>query len=289
MPQIIACPFCQQQFTISEDQYAGYVGSQVTCSSCQRTFNVVQEGTTLKAVAPASGPPPIAMAYTAPMSAKTGQTNGLAIAGLICSIAGFFTCGLGSIAGIICSILGLRKSNKTGTGRGMAIAGIIIGGIWLLLVPSILLPSLARAREKANQIKCAHNLRSIGQSAMLYAQDNLRLGGPYGPGFDRLVQTQAISTQVFQCPSDSSAGTGQLTGGPCSYIWLGQNLKMSSNPQCVLAYEPLSNHGREGSNLLFADGHVEFIGKRDAAAMIKQLEQGTNPPKLNGLPSEPEQ
>ncbi|MDB5296452.1 MAG: putative major pilin subunit [Phycisphaerales bacterium] len=47
---------------------------------------------------------------------------------------------------------------------------VVIGIIALLI--SILLPSLTRAREQANRIKCGSNLRQIALGAIVYANDN---------------------------------------------------------------------------------------------------------------------
>ena len=56
------------------------------------------------------------------------KTNGIAIAGFILS---FFV----AIAGLICAIIGLHRANKEldGSGRGLAIAGIVISCLSLLV------------------------------------------------------------------------------------------------------------------------------------------------------------
>ena len=79
-------------------------------------------------------PPPQPGDYGYPPPPQATGTNGWAIASLVCSVFGWL-CVIGGILGIIFGFLALGQIRQTGQkGRGMAIAGIVIGAIVTAIV-----------------------------------------------------------------------------------------------------------------------------------------------------------
>jgi len=100
---------------------------------------------------------------------------------------------------------------------------VVIGIIAVLI--AILLPALASARESANRIKCASNLRSLGQCIYLFAHDykdrvpeaqdtpSSGAGGwnptwMYTKDYFVLVDTYGANQKLFICPSSPLAEQG---------------------------------------------------------------------------------
>jgi len=132
------------------------------------------------------------------------------------------------------------------------------------MLASVLLPPLNRARETANRVKCASNMRQIGMGILMYANDHQ---GNYPPDLGTLVKTGSVTAAVFVCPSAKTSPPGQMTrdesadwvNANSDYIYIGANLKQGADPSVVVCYEKDDDHGGNGMNLLFADGHVEFM------------------------------
>ncbi len=133
------------------------------------------------------------------------------------------------------------------------------------MVASIALPSLSRARELSKRTVCAADLRGIGQAMYIYAQDDNK----FPPGFDAVVKANYTTPRQFICPSTAAT---EADGLDACYVYIpGQ--RPDSNPTNVLVYEKPENHGGEGSNVLFVDGHVEFMTNDQVKRLVRETRE----------------
>ena len=161
--------------------------------------------------------------------------------------------------------------------------------LWILLslivIGSNLVPLMMYVAERLNRAKCSDNLRALGQCLLLYTNDTK---GQYPDSLGTLALTEDITAGVFVCPSSSTSAPRDLpadqlrdwVNANSDYIYIASNLPYGTDPRIVLAYEKPQNHGGDGINILFQDGHVAFYDREEYPQIVKQLEARINPPKL---------
>jgi prepilin-type processing-associated H-X9-DG protein len=218
------------------------VGTLVRCPLCNATFTVGAPMAPPTVVSPAvTGRPP---------------RQGLAVAALICGIGGLVLCPLVGIVGLVMGIVALLRANRDPReygGKGLAIGGICTGAISMLLFPlmiAILLPSLSRARELSKRLVCSANMAGINSAMQTY---QMQFRSP-PPDLQALLASGLTTPRQLVCPS-SKATPSDSKDGYVLVTETGAKPRMDD----VVIYEKRENHGGEGANVLFGDGHVEFV------------------------------
>ena len=161
---------------------------------------------------------------------------------------------------------------------GWAIALVVCS--CLLVVPilaALLLPALARAKYRAQEINCRNNMKQMGLAFRTFAIDNdgnfpfnlstnkggtLELCRPGSDGFDRnsayhfqVMSNELSTTKILVCPADSTKQPAlnfeSLQPENVSYqVHSGKNVT-ETNPEEVLAVCPIHN------NVALCDGSVQ--------------------------------
>jgi prepilin-type processing-associated H-X9-DG protein len=222
------------------------------------------------------------MAPAAESAAPSGEavgpvkTSGLAITSLVLGILGAFTCGVTALIGLILGIIALVKiKNSRGAlgGNGLALAGTIVSAIFVFMIPifaAMLLPALAKAKQRAQAVHCMNNVKQLSLAVRMYAADNKDQYPPATNWCDTL-QSQVGSTNPFHCPADFS-------GGRCSYAFnarVGGAEVGNVDPNTVVIFEAKGGWNVSGGKELvpansrhghltvvgFADGHVEQVSE----------------------------
>ena len=205
------------------------------------------------------------------------KTSRLAVASFVLALLCFLTCFITAIPAVLCGLFGLlRIESSKGQlkGKGLAITGIVIPGISIVVVPllmAILMPALARVRTLAQETVCATNMSELGNAAFIYANDNNNTLPTPSKWCDLLIENTDVSEELFHCSGASE--------GLCNYAINKniENIGADTPPDIVLLFETspgwnqsggpeiltTDNHKGEGCNVMYTDGRVEFVRKKD--------------------------
>lgn len=91
----------------------------------------------------------------------------------------------------------------------------------IAILAAILFPVFARAREKARQTSCASNLKQLGLSLAMYAQDYdgglpwhcRAIPNDSSTGWNTQLYPYVRNEELYHCPSDAWRNRSRLCGG----------------------------------------------------------------------------
>ena len=218
--------------------------------------------------------------------ATEAKTSRCAIASLVCGIVGPCTVGLASVAGIILGIVGLVKIKNNPAamkGRGLAIAGIVVSGLGILLLPvlgilvAIMMPAVFGAREMAYSASSANNVRQLCMTANQYALSHRQKLLP-ADTWPEVFQQEGLSPQVMADPADVGGGrayamNAALAGGTPAVPDPGRTvLFFECRPGAPPSGGPdlLPERPRHAGRYVigFLDGHVESVPPENIRSLI---------------------
>jgi len=214
-----------------------------------------------------SSPPPL----PANTPTVTPKTSGMAITSLVLGILGLF-CGITALVGLILGIVAMVKVKNSGgklRGHGIALAGTIVSGVFLTLIPffilsAMLLPALAKAKQKAQGINCINNEKQLALAVRIYSDDHTNRF-PQAASWCDAITNELGSTKIFICPASHSDSRSD-------YAF---NVKLSGldenevNPSTVMLFETDAGWNANG-------GPELMIGKpRHARMFVVALADGS--------------
>jgi prepilin-type processing-associated H-X9-DG protein len=214
-------------------------------------------------------PPPLPEAAPA-------KTSGMAITSLVLGILGMFTCGLTALFGLIFGIIAMIKVNKSGgklKGFGLALAGTIVSGIFLFMIPifaAMLLPALSAAHDKAREINCVNNEKQLALAVRMYSDGNKNQLPPAATWCDA-IKTTVGSEKIFRCPAVNSNSNSR-----CDYAF---NSKLDGmdeskiNPQTVMLFESDGGWNANGGpeSMISKPRHARMFVVAFADGSVQQL------------------
>jgi len=122
------------------------------------------------------------------------------------------------------------------------------------------------SRERARRVHCMNNLSQIARATQVYRIDHSNAW----PRSILDLTNDLQNPKVFRCIS-----TGQQAGALTNVQeWTDYVFCSPPGENTVLAYCAPENHENRGSNIVFADGSVQFLKPEEFADVLKNGRQG---------------
>ena len=223
-------------------------------------------------------------------SSGTPRRCGLATASLVCGILGPCTAGLAAVAGLILGIVALSRIAKSAgqlTGRGLAIAGIIISAATPVLLAivamltAIFVPALTHTRSRIQGVASMNNMKKLCVAAKLYAMSHNDILPPADSWQEEVLPYTADNGDLLADPSDPDAGRAYAMNAALSGFRVGA---VRNAGRTVLFFEcqfrappsggpdllPDEPRYPGGYVIGFLDGHVESVAPEEVGQFIWQ-------------------
>lgn len=160
--------------------------------------------------------------------------------------------------------------------NGFTLIELLVVIAIIAILASILFPVFAKAREKARETACKSNLRQLGLSIRMYADDwdgsmpiaNAQPSLDGAPGLVDVIDPYVKNTQIYRCPSDRdnkyrTEKTSYNYGSGWFNVGMGvHELDSPYNQEpsdCPILADAVKGWHTQGVNVLYADGHVKVM------------------------------
>jgi hypothetical protein len=208
------------------------------------------------------------------LATQTGpaKTSGMAIWSLVLCVLP--TAGITALLGLILGFRSMRKIEKSGgqlRGHGIAVAGTIVSGFIVLLIPmmaALVFSAHTEAKARIQTMSCVTNITQLALQVLNYASDHQNQFPPAETWCDTL-QSTGLPEETFRCPTGDKDQR-------CHYAY---NAKLSGLEKSSIDYRDtvllfetkggwnlsggrklLLNHPRHGQIVVaFVDGRVERV------------------------------